>query len=340
MRGLVIGKFLPPHAGHHHVIERAVEDCQSVEVVLCDRPDQLPPADMRAGWLAEIHPTAAITVVPDICGWHGNDVCPPECSRMWSEYLGRLGKGPWDVVYGSDSYLIPFANELGAGAVSVDPARTRFPVSGTAVRADLSGHWTYLHPVVRAGLVRRVVVVGAESTGTTTLAADLAGVLGVPWVPEYGREYSAARAAEAGSLWEVEWKSSDFDHIAAGQEELEAKGIRSWVEDAERSRPGPLGALAICDTDVLATAIWHRRYCGEFSPRLLERALLRPPLLYVLTSPEGVPFEQDGLRDGEHLRAEMTDWFREALAAQPAPWIEVVGSREERRVAVFGELAS
>jgi hypothetical protein len=54
----------------------------------------------------------------------------------------------------------------------------------------------------------------------------------------------------------------------------------------------------------------------------------------VLTSPSGVLFEQDGLRDGEHVRHDMTQWFRDALADQPAPWIEVVGSPRQRIDAV------
>jgi hypothetical protein len=55
-----------------------------------------------------------------------------------------------------------------------------------------------------------------------------------------------------------------------------------------------------------------------------------PPLLYVLTAPDGVPFVQDGLRDGEHIRGPMTGWFRSALARQPGPWIEAVSDRWAR----------
>jgi hypothetical protein len=60
----------------------------------------------------------------------------------------------------------------------------------------------------------------------------------------------------------------------------------------------------------------------------------------VLTSPAGVAFEQDGWRDGEHLRHEMHDWFRAALEAQAAPWIEVQGTRLARVQQVLDELAA
>ena len=246
-----------------------------------------------------------------------------------------MGRGPWEAVYGSEAYVVDFADEIGAAPVMVDLERVVHRVSGTAVRADVAGHWSALHPVVRAGLTRRVVVLGAESTGTTTLAMSLAELLGVPWVAEYGRELSARKAAEAGSIWDVAWRSADFMHVADQQERLEEATIRSWVADARGSTPGRFGPLVVCDTDVLATAVWHRRYCERPAPGLLDRARRRPPLLYVLTTPREVPFVQDGLRDGEHVRKEMTEWFREVLDCQPVPWIEVSGTPDERVAAVI-----
>lgn len=163
---------------------------------------------------------------------------------------------------------------------------------------------------------RRVVVLGSESTGSTTLAQDLAERLGVPWVPEYLREYADEKARAAGSIWEITWTTEDFDAVAEGQLRLEADALAK-ADD-----------LIVCDNDLLAVAVWHLRYLGEPAPHLLAR--VEPPELYVLTTPDGVPFVQDGLRDGEHVRGPMTDWFRDALAAQPAPWIEAVADRRAR----------
>ena len=168
--------------------------------------------------------------------------------------------------------------------------------------------------------VARVVVLGSESTGSTTLAQDLSERLGVTWVPEYLREYADEKAAEAGSIWAIAWTSADFAAVADGQVGLEADAV------ATARRRGD--DLVVCDNDVLAVAVWHLRYLGVEAPAIAARA--EPPALYVLTTPEGVPFVQDGLRDGEHLRGPMTDWFRDALAAQPAPWIDAVSDRKDR----------
>lgn len=51
--------------------------------------------------------------------------------------------------------------------------------------------------------------------------------------------------------------------------------------------------------------------------------------LYLLTGNE-IPFVQDGLRDGEHIRHEMHQWFETALARQHVPWMRICGSAEER----------
>jgi NadR type nicotinamide-nucleotide adenylyltransferase len=69
----------------------------------------------------------------------------------------------------------------------VDRARAAVPVSGTLIRSDPLAYLEFLEPCVRAYFVRRVVLIGAESTGKTTLAQQLAERFNTTWVPEYGR---------------------------------------------------------------------------------------------------------------------------------------------------------
>jgi NadR type nicotinamide-nucleotide adenylyltransferase len=237
----------------------------------------------------------------------------------------------YDVVCSSESYGPPFAAAMEADHLEVDGGRRRAPVSGTAVRGDLRRWWHLLHPVVRAGLTRRIVVVGAESTGTTTLARDLAEHLGTPSVGEYGRTLSEHLAGRAGSIEAVRWTASHFDAVVLEQLAAEQDTLAAHVADAERSRPhSELGPLVICDTDLLATAVWRERYTGTDPAPLLGLVAAHAPLGYVLTSPHGVAFEQDGLRDGEHLRAEMHDRFVELLDDQAAPWTIATGDRPAR----------
>ncbi|MFB9238766.1 AAA family ATPase [Plantactinospora siamensis] len=311
---VVVGKFLPPHRGHSYLIETACAGADRVTVIVCARPDDPMPADVRAGVLRDLHPGATVLVTPDDIP----DDQGEATSRAWAQRtIGLLGgRGP-DLVFSSEEYGPRYAAFMGARHVSVDPGRTRFPISGTAVRADPWATARFLAPAVRAWFVRRVCVLGAESTGTTTLARDLAEHYGCDWVPEYGRTYCERRLAQAPT---IDWDTDDFVHIACRQQA---------DEDAAARRGG---RLLICDTDALATSIWHERYLGAASPRVAGLAAARSYALYILTA-DDIPFVQDGTRDGEHLRGWMTDRFRQALGARTEPWIEVRGSRRERLAA-------
>jgi HTH-type transcriptional repressor of NAD biosynthesis genes len=238
-----------------------------------------------------------------------------------------------DAVFTSEPYGAELARHFGAAHVCLDSVRTLYPVSGTAARASPAAHWDLLPPAVRAGMALRVVVLGAESTGTTTLARDLAGALRQrggtwarsAWVAEYGREYSHNLLAlmrahkPAATAEDIAWQSGDFTVIAAEQ----------CRREQEAARHG--GPVLVCDTDAFATRIWHERYMGQSSTEVARLAGAMPPrALYLLTSDAGVPFENDGLRDGEHLRGWMTARFRAVLGEQGIPWLEIEGAPDVR----------
>jgi NadR type nicotinamide-nucleotide adenylyltransferase len=192
-------------------------------------------------------------------------------------------------------------------------------MAGRRIRADVRSHWHLLSGSARAWYCRRVVIVGAESTGTTTLAADLAEQLGTVWVPEYGRQFTEQHGIDHN------WRSSDFEEIARQQ---------AADEDAAARVSGP---ILICDTDVLATTVWHERYMGSRSEVVEAMAAARRPDLYVLTA-DDIPFVQDGMRDGEHIRSSMTERFREVLRNSAVPWLEVRGDRAQRMARVTEHL--
>lgn len=79
----------------------------------------------------------------------------------------------------------------------------------------------------------------------------------------------------------------------------------------------------------VATCLWHRRYMGFDHKPLEEFAKWGRADLDLLTGNE-IPFVQDGLRDGEHIRHEMHQWFETALSRQHVPWMHIFGPPEER----------
>lgn len=316
-RGLVIGKFYPPHRGHKFLIDTALSQVDHLDVLICARPDQTIPGELRAQWLREMHPAACVRAIDD----PGED----DDSEFWAEYTVRiLGNAP-DVVFTSEDYGEAFARFLGCRHVLVDRERTHVPVSARAIRAAPLRHWEYLEPCVRAYFAKRVSVVGAESTGTTTLARDLAAHYNTVWVPEYGREYCEKLQAAGVDLWTYQWRSAEFVEIARKQQEMENDLARA----ANR--------ILICDTDVLATGIWHERYLRTSSPEVEAIAATHRHDLYLLTDCD-LPFVQDGLRDGETIRQWMTRRFEEVLTERSLPWVKISGFGEQRLAAAVLEV--
>jgi HTH-type transcriptional regulator, transcriptional repressor of NAD biosynthesis genes len=345
---LIVGKFHPPHHGHEYLIRTALFHCRRVSVLVLASSGERLPMHLRARWLRECFPAADHLRVIEALDDVRIDYDDPDVWRAHVDVMrGALrseaaSRGepeePVDVVFSSESYGDELARHFDARHVCLDRARVLFPVSGTAVRADLAAHWMGLPPPVRAGLALRVVVVGAESTGTTTLARALTAALrargGVwertEWVAEYGREYSAnllavARASDPRATpLEIAWHESDFVHIAAEQTRREDEAARHG------------GPVLVCDTDALATCVWHERYRGGGSAAVDAVAAAMPPrALYLLTDHREVAFEDDGLRDGEHIRPWMTDRFAQVLRAGRVPWKPVTGAPEERLAAAL-----
>lgn len=317
--GLVVGKFYPFHAGHRQLILTAISRCERVTVQVLHSGVESIPGPVRADWIREEHPGVNVVDARDD---HPVDFDDPHAWTVHMRVIERLLTSPVDAVFSSDDYGAELARRLTAHWVPVDPGRALVPMSGTAARADIGASWWALPTPVRAWFCRRVVVVGAESTGTTTLARGLGERFGVPWVAEFGREWSMLRP---GGL-AAPWHTSEFDLVAMEHERREV--------EAMRRTPRP---LVISDTDVLATTLWHERYLGSRSPSVAERARRWRPDLYLLTGDE-IAFEQDGLRDGEHLRHPMHRRFRQVLSGSGVPWVELRGGHEERLATAVAEI--
>jgi HTH-type transcriptional regulator, transcriptional repressor of NAD biosynthesis genes len=313
--GVVVGKFYPPHRGHRHLIDTAVSQSDRVTVMVVDGRDEDPLATLRMAWLRELHPDAEVILVPDI-ERDGDSVAWAHAARE------AVGNETIDAVFDSEDYGVPWAKAIselqGSECRNVFVGRGLVQVSGTQVRSDPARFWNYLDAPARGHYVKRVCVVGAESTGSTTLARSLAAAYATHWVPEYGRDYTVEKFTIGTG---DRWLPSDFLRIALEQNALEDR----------MAREAPVGIM-FCDTDSLATAIWEEVYLGSTSDAVWRAvdAHGSPYALHVLTDHVGIPWEDDGLRLGDQTRARMTSRFEEVLTARKLPWVKVTGTRSER----------
>ncbi len=161
----------------------------------------------------------------------------------------------------------------------------------------------------------RIVLIGPECTGKTWLAAELAKRYGVPWSPEYAREYVEAKREPV--------VYSDVDAIGRGQKA---------GEDAVIARAKKLDlSLAIFDTDLVSTMVYSRHYYGD-CPEWIEReAGERLGDIYLLHGVD-VPWTDDGhQREQPERREELFDRFRSTLDQLGAFVVGVRGSWEARK---------
>jgi HTH-type transcriptional repressor of NAD biosynthesis genes len=308
---LVLGKFLPPHAGHVFLAERAHELADEVIVLVLAHPDEPIPVDLRHRWLEELLPRATVrSAVAD----HPVDYGDDGLYDVWAATIREaIGRPTVDLLVTSEpAYGDRMAARLGARHVLVDPDRRAVPISATAIREDPWANWRYLGPGARAWYARRVCLMGAESTGKTTLAEALARVYDTVWVPEYGRPYTVSKN-KTGEPWTTE----DFIRIARRQQADEDEAARL----ANR--------ILFCDTDALTTAIWHERYLGRPSPEVEAIAAAGHYDLTFLMGTD-VPWIKDKIRNSREVREQMQQRFREVLRNRPEPVLELRGPLDER----------
>lgn len=159
----------------------------------------------------------------------------------------------------------------------------------------------------------KVVLFGPESTGKSTLAAQLADHYNTVFVPEYSRIY-----AEQQLLHDKLLTKDDVILIAEGQMKLENK----LTPKANK--------VLICDTDLLETKVYSVAYYGGISDLALEKYAIENIYdLYFLTYID-IPWEADDLRDKPHEREAMFEAFENALKTYNKPYVLLKGSIEER----------
>lgn len=163
--------------------------------------------------------------------------------------------------------------------------------------------------------IKKVVIIGPESTGKSTLSSLLAKYYETSWVKEYAREFI--------HRLERPYEERDLLDIAKGQMQSEDRELKI----ANR--------LLICDTDLIVIKVWSEHKFGACYPEILDWIAKRKYDLYLLTNTD-VPWKADPQREHPNLREFFMDIYREEIKKTGVPWIEIKGQThfERERIAV------
>ena len=316
-RGLVLGKFAPLHRGHQTLIEASLAAMDETIVLVYEaRIVSRIPLEVRAGWIRQLYPQVRVIEGHNAPEETGHE---PVIMKLQDDYVRRMMPASITHFFSSEWYGEHVSRALGAVNVQVDPNRERVPITGTSLRQDPFAHRRYVTPVVYRDLVRWIVLLGAESTGKSTLAAGLAKTCDTTWLPEYGREYWETHRADDGTL-----TPDQLVELARGHREREDRAVL----EARR--------LFFVDTDARITRNYSRWYHrGRVRPELMamaDEAIGRYHL--AILCGDDIPYSEDGTRAGEKRRREAQEEIRAELKVAGAPWLEVTGSVPERIAAV------
>lgn len=311
--GLVLGKFMPLQKGHIFLINTAAAACENLYVMMCSTSDQPISGELRDAWLKTMfwsRPNVHILWCQD-----PNPQYPEEAKSVESFYIDywvptvyRMIK-ELDVVFTSEYYGDEFARYLGIKHVMVDQPRGEYAISATAIRNNPLDNWEYIPEVVRQFYMKRVVIMGPESTGKSTLTENLAKHFNGEMITEYGRDYVAVTGTNDLTLL-------DFENITK-QHYLNIFNSRT-------------SKYLFVDTEAMTTKIFGEMYLGDCESALIEEIINFQRFHLYLVMDIDVPWVDDGTREFPHNRESHLKRIKAELESRGINYILISGNYKQR----------
>ena len=159
------------------------------------------------------------------------------------------------------------------------------------------------------GEIKKIAIVGPESTGKSLLAEQAAEALQTVWVPEYAREYLKTLSGK--------YSAKDIENIGLGQDTSE----QELLPKAEN--------FLVCDTTPLVEKVWMEHAFG-FCSNALYQTVLKGEYDYWFLTDIDIPWEPDPLREHPHLREHFISIYKSQLTALGVSYTVVSGSPKVR----------
>ena len=178
--------------------------------------------------------------------------------------------------------------------------------------------------------IKKVVVIGPESTGKSTLCQKLTEHYNTLWVPEYAREYLEKNGPE--------YSYDDLLTIAKGQIELEEKVTQQLAISNQQPMISVRHSLLtthysplFIDTDMYVMKVWSEFVFNRCHNWILNRIAERSYDLYLLCDTD-LPWVEDTLREypDKRIREKLFSLYKELMVNQSTPWCIISGNYEER----------
>ena len=170
--------------------------------------------------------------------------------------------------------------------------------------------------------IKKIVVIGPESTGKSTLCESLSSHFSTIWCREYAREYLLAHGTD--------YTAEDLLVIAKGQIQLEDNAL-NFINDAVEKNTSSIKPVVFIDTDMYVMKVWSEFVFSTCDHWILNQIIERKYDGYLLCKPD-LPWVKDELREYPDFetRDKLYHHYKDLLINQTVPWYEVSGSDPKR----------
>jgi NadR type nicotinamide-nucleotide adenylyltransferase len=177
-------------------------------------------------------------------------------------------------------------------------------------------------------MLKKIVIIGPESTGKSSLCQRLAEHYQTEWCPEYAREYLLTHGKK--------YSYEDLLTIARGQVELEEKyeslvNSRKSLVNQKHSPLPTSHSLLFIDTNMYVMKVWCEFVFEKCHRYILDQIVKRNYDLYLLCNID-LPWVKDELREYPDLesRKKLYAIYLDIMINQKTPWVKISGDHEER----------
>ena len=178
-------------------------------------------------------------------------------------------------------------------------------------------------------MIKKIVIIGPESTGKSTLCEQLAAHYKTDWVKEYAREYLLTNGKE--------YTYENLLDVAKGQVKAEESGVGSRESEAFNSvhtdseLQTKNSELVFIDTDMYVMKVWCEFVFEKCHHWILNRIVERQYDLYLLCNVD-LPWVKDELREYPDLesRKKLYSHYLDIMINQNTTWVDISGNYEER----------
>ena len=167
-------------------------------------------------------------------------------------------------------------------------------------------------------MLKKIVIIGPESTGKSTLSEQLAEHYETAWCPEFAREFLHTNGTD--------YEFDDLLTIAKGQLALEDEYTARLEQQAEPMMESGGNLPLFLDTDMYVMKVWCEYVfgkCHQFVERKYD--------LYLLCNID-LPWGKDELREYPdlHTRKKLYQIYKDIMLNQSVPWVDISGNYEQR----------